>query len=281
MANLALVSLDINHGAATATTTALESLGHTVTKYTSASATKSVLKTYDVIFWVRGADNAAYTAEVIGAFNDGIPVISAYAGGVNVTSNMPMQAANLVSGSVSTTGFSSQNSVQILESSPYFSGLGGVGDTVQVASSSTFIIPIDVSQIADGVNKLSCAPGLSAKINIMVAPKGTINLLGSPTPAPMAHLSFMYSSYAPDGTTILGRVLDSFLTPPKVISGVITDVAGNLVQRKVIAVNLTTDLVSAVTTSDVDGTYSFSLDGDAEHAVFCVDNVAAPLIYVG
>lgn len=285
MANIALISLDLSHSAPVATKALLESLGHSVTGITSAAATASSLVAYDLICWCRGSDNATHITEVVGAFNQGVPIISGYVGGVSSAYHLPVQALGFTNQAniAVVSSDSAQTSFIIKSDHEIITGFGSVGDTVQVYNSASFMVALTAANLSPNALQIGQRVGDSTRISMMIVNKGELNLAGVPAAASFAHFDWIYGSagYTATAKEILNRTINQFVLPKKIISGSIIDIDGNAAVRKIYAVNLATNLVEKTINSDVDGTYSLELIDGVDYAIFCIDTTAAPLIYVG
>jgi hypothetical protein len=283
MSNLVLVTLLASHGSVIQTKAMLEGLGHTVTVVLSSAATTNQLVTYDLIVWCRGADNSSYSAEVVGAVDQGIPLICSIAGGVTNWFNTPIQTLGLITASSGiSTGDESQTSISILRDHELINGLGSVGSAIAVYPSATYIVPVSGSILVSGAIKISSSVTDNTRISLALFPVGTLNSQGSPIGATVSFVPWVYglNGYTDDAKEIIRRLILLSFAGSKVISGVITDSNGDPAQRNVIAVNLLTNKVTIVTQSDVTGAYSLSVPDNANYAVVCVDDVAAPMVYV-
>ena len=150
--------------------------------------------------------------------------------------------------------------------------------------SNAFMVAIPISAIrAEMVNNLICnRDGDLSRISTIIVEKGT-TVNGLPTPAHMAHFDWCYglSGYTSAATEIFKRTISLFTQQAKVISGVIKDSSGALAERRVFAVDLITNSVFTTTVSNASGEYSLGLIQNRDYAIFCVDSLASPIIYVG
>jgi hypothetical protein len=284
MANIVVISLDISHSAPVNTKNMLVGLGHTVTLLSSASASTSILMGFDLMVWCRGASDAGYTNQVLSAFKQGIPLISGYAGGVTSTLFMPIQLLGIVSsGPIDVLGGdSSQDSFTVANAHSLTYGIASTGTNIKVYSSSNFMVAISAADIQVPYDRIGNRVGNSQRVSSLIVKKGT-PIGGVNTVAYFAHFDWVYGAggYTSDAAIIMGRTIDLFLVPSKVISGLITDSNSLLAERRVFAIDLTSETVAATTMSDSSGRYELTLSSDVEYAIFCVDEVASPLIYLG
>jgi hypothetical protein len=284
MSNLVLVTLSASHGSVTQTKAMLEGLGHTVTVVLSSSATTAQLINYDLIVWCRGADNPTYSAEVVGAVGQGIPLICSTAGGVTTFTNTPVQALGLITSTFPiSNNDTSQNSISILKNHELVAGLGVIGSLVPVYPSKTYLISVSETKIISGGINIAASATDITNVTLALFPAGTITSQGNPLEATVSFVPWDYgiNGYTDDAKEIMRRLIVLSIAVMKTISGVITDTDGNTAQRKVIAINLTTNRVSAFTESDISGAYSVTLTDDSDYAIICVDDIAPPMIYVG
>lgn len=282
MANIVIVTLLATHGTVTNTKALLESLGHTVSVILSSAATFSTLTTFDLIMSVRGADDLTYSSVIASAVMAGTPLICGFPG-VTTASNTPMHSLKLVTGSIGSGSEGSESAVRVRVSHPYTNGLAAVGGNISVYPSTTFAVAIATSQVSPNITILADKPTDTTRFSMLLAKKGILNLDGAALGANVAYYSFCYglNGYTADAKTIFERTINDFTIPKKLISGNVVDTDGGPAQRKVYAVNLTTNNVDGHTLSDVNGNYSLQLPDNTQHAIFCVDDVAAPLILVG
>ncbi|PKG80079.1 hypothetical protein CXF80_18225 [Shewanella sp. Actino-trap-3] len=283
MSNLVLVTLSASHGAVTQTKAMLEGLGHTVTVVLSSAARTNQLVTYDLIVWCRGDDNAIYSAEVVGAVDQGTPLICATAGAVTTFNYLPVQELDLITASFSQgPNDPTQSSISVLMEHELINGLGSVGSGISVYPSNTYLIPAQESKLVSGAIKIAASASDNTTISLALFPMGTLNSQGNPIAATVSFVPWVYglNGYTAAAKEIIRRLILLSLAGSKVISGVITDSNGNPAQRNVIAVNLLTNKVSFVAQSDITGAYSLTVPDTANYAVVCVDDVAAPMVYV-
>lgn len=282
MANIAIVTLLTTHGTVTNTKAMLESLGHTVSVILSSAATFSTLVTFDLIMSVRGSDDATQSSVIANAVMAGIPLICGFPG-VTTAVNTPFHSLKLVTGSIGSGSETSESAVRVRVSHPYTNGLATTGTNLQVYPSATYAVAIATSQASPNFTILADKPADNTRLSMLLAKKGVLNLDGIGIGADVAYYSFCYglNGYTADAKTIFERTIDDFTIAKKLVSGNVVDTNGDAAQRKIYAVNLTTNRVDGYTTSDVSGNYSLELPDNTQHAIFCVDDVAAPLILVG
>ncbi|MGE6451535.1 hypothetical protein ACQKC5_03910 [Shewanella baltica] len=282
MANIAIVTLIVSHGTVTNTKAMLESLGHTVSVILSSNATFATLVTFDLIVSVRGADDATYSSVIASAVMAGTPLICGFPG-VTTASNTPFHSLKLITGSLASSSEVTESAVRVRVAHPYTDGLAPIGGSIPVYPSTTFAVAIATSQVSPNLTILADKPTDSSRFSMLLAKKGVLNIDSVALGANVAYYSFCYglNGYTGNAKTIFERTINDFTLPKKLISGNVVDSNGSPAQRKVYAVNLTTNNVDGHTLSDVSGNYSLQLPDNTQHAIFCVDDVAAPLILVG
>ncbi|WP_394230199.1 hypothetical protein [Shewanella colwelliana] len=286
MANIALVTLAQSHSAPTNTKAILIELGHSVTIYESHSVVTSQLVGFDLIAWCRGAESASASKQVADAVRAGVPLMCGTAGGTTVFNDLPIQKLGIISGTISQlSGDPSKESVKIMMNNNITTGVGNVGDLVSVYNSNTYMIGVSNSQFVQGVEFITADQVDDTRSTLAMVPKGTTNNLGEPTAASMAFIPWLYGvqGYTTNAKLMIQRLITRLIGEVKVVSGVVTDSNGLPAQLTVIAVDLTSNYVVGVTTSDIDGSYSMSLviAVGGSIAVLCVDEKNNPLIYVG
>lgn len=280
MANLVMVTADLAHMAAVATKAMLESLGHTVTAYTSTAVTLADMRAGDAIVAVRSNNVATESDKVVAVLQEGKPVIC---GGVNgllpgdTSANSVAARAGLFT--QHTLRGSSETTTYTPTSHPVWQAAGILAfpstQTVYVSGSLGYQDYATTTDVASGagVEILALKAESSTDVSVIVAPKGAVMKNASTLAANLIFCSFLYGAdgYTDVGKAMIRELLTRALAKPMVIDGTVTDNLGNPLVRKVRCYKRADGRFIAETMSNSAGAFSFTVFENALYMVIAID----------
>lgn len=277
MANIVIIGADPSHVASTrlkAVLTAPPFL-HTCTLISESS--NSSLMGYDLIITTRVNAGVSGYANIIAAFNAGIPLICGMTQntsvGIGATAEALAGKIGLSSSSLITTGSSADTSTYFLSNE--FAPTYKQGDVVSLHQSADFYSYTKYTDVASSAIIVAAPvfPDQSIYCSLFFGRKNSINLLGQPFPAACAFAGFFYSNnavYSPQASLLIGMVVDKVirLNNTAVISGYSLNEAGFPELSDVYIYNHADGSLYDKSITKSDGSYSFTVS-DGEYFVVC------------
>lgn len=274
MANIAIVGADSTNAANIKLKEALiaNSSGHTCLIFREDST--APLTSYDLIITSRVVGGVSANANIVAAFNSGVPVIC----GMNQVGGQGLGAsADFLAGKIG-----------LLSSLPPF-------DTASIVESITnsfyagYDIGTRITPTSGGVARSffyreSLAPGAvvyfsdqqmpTTKMSVAIATRGSENLIGGTFPAACAFAGFLYTSssgYSPQGVILIQDLVKKVLEAdqPYSVTGNVSDSNGSGLVKRLFIYNQGTGVLHQTTMSDTNGDYKFSVSADTDYFVVC------------
>lgn len=274
MANIVIIGTDAQHKANTSLRDILQAppQSHTCTLIAE-SSTQSLLS-FDLIIMTRHGLNDTGNANVLAAFNNGIPLIVGMTQGSHVGLGVAAKQIGGRIGLISKTTEQSPASTSIVFKSNGFSSDYKLGDVVNVHQGSEFYSFTDYTSIASGAVVYGTSVAYpSERVLLAIAPKGSASLLNTTFPAACAYAGFLYannSTYSTQATlfitTLVNKVLDLNLTA--VISGYSLNENQEPVPSDVYVYKHEDGTLFKKTTTESDGSYAVTV-GKGEYFVVC------------
>ncbi len=284
MANIALVTSEVGHAAATTTKTALESKGHTVTLFAMTAVTSSNLLPFDIIMCVRtltsGTGYAAFVPLLKGYINTNHkPVLigqDAAGAGTNITVGLASELK--LTTSVTAGNNLLGNNVRASAAHPVWTAIGVTPPAdVSVTPADNWITKFNLSAPIAGtvIGVLSAADPSPV---VVVAEAGQVLLDSQVAGSKIGFISFLYgvSNYTANGLNLIDALISWALTPPAQVVGTVKDDTDAPLARTVRAYNRATGaFAGSAVSSAVDGTFTINVvDASALHYVIALDELA-------
>lgn len=221
--NLALVTADTTHVAATNTRDALTSLGHTVTLYAQGAVTATNLAAYDVILCPRvGVDQTTLAGYLRAYIDQDIPVLAGLP-----QATVPAPGPATLTGGIGQllSMYTSEElgdgrgpSIYAPGPHPVLAGFTVPGD-ITVYSSTDFLSAVNQASAYVGtlVTQLTSADN---KPTVLLIESGTLDLTGQAYGARCGFIGWLYgrNGYSADGKTLLDAILTWAVARPGVMA---------------------------------------------------------------
>lgn len=274
MANIVIIGTDAQHKANTSLRDILQAPPQSHTCTLIAESSNQSLLSFDLIIMTRHGLNDTGNANVLAAFNNGIPLIIGMTQGVHVGLGVTAKQIGGRIGLVSKTTEQSISNSNIVFTSNDFSSNYKTGDIVSVHQGSEFYSFTDYASIASGaVTYATSMQFPSDRVLLAVAPKGALSLLNTAFPAACAYAGVLYannSTYSAQAAlfikNLVDKVLDLNLTA--VISGYSLNENQEPVSSDVYVYKHEDGTLFKKTTTESDGSYTVTV-GKGEYFVVC------------
>jgi hypothetical protein len=284
MANIALVTAATSHAAYTATKSALETAGHTVTGFNMSAVTSSNLAAYDVIVCVR-----CLTSD--GSYSAFVPILIAYS---NTYHKPIMVGYDSASGSgTATIGLpvelklaekltaASSGPSAVRASSPHavWTAISVTvpSDYTVLTGAASFINKIDLTGLSAGTVIGTYSSSDNSPV-LVLAEQGQPLLSSATAGAKIAYAAFLYggTAYAAGGIALLDALVDWLLSTPAVLVGTVTDHLGAPLERTVRAYLRSNGAFAGAAVSDpADGSFSIIVSNpDQLHYLVALDELS-------
>lgn len=274
MANIVIIGTDAQHKASTALRDLLQAPPQSHTCTLIAESSNQSLLSFDLIIMTRHGINDTGNANVLAAFNNGIPLIVGMTQGAHVGLGATAKQIGGRIGLISKTTEQAPENSSIVFTSNGFSSNYKTGDIVSIHQSTEFYSFTDYTSIASGaVIYATNSLDPSKRVLLAVAPKGAVNLLNTTFPAACAYAGIVYanqSTYSAQAilfiTTLVNKVLDLNLNA--VISGYSLNENSEPVPSDVYVYKHEDGALFKKTTTKSDGSYAVTV-GKGEYFVVC------------
>lgn len=263
MANIALVTDDMNHVAYTMTRDMLIEGGHNIIGYTN--PTLAQLITHDVVVAVRTTSDIIKSNIIRAASDAGIPCLV----GLSIEAGTNVPAVSLGLCSYVNDGSQSEGSSLIINENNIFQY--GYQLTISPYLSSDYIYYINNDKIAKNAIILGKKPN-TTQITIAMLMKGQLDINNKKLNSAVAFCGFLYGRniYSNDGKQVILNLIDNN-SAAAILKGIIRDSNYNLLSRKIRAYSRDDGKLAGETISDpLTGLFEIKVyNTEKEYTVIC------------